>query len=231
MQVQKPQMTNVPSRAMTTKQRIKPTEMLSFKNYSHFFKLCLYQGDTAKPTDGSAMWPEKPNSINKAAPRCRATLFIFVKIPRCYSTPRLSASLLISPSACPARNWAYVSKLLTAMRAKYSPRNALKMWGEPLLCSSFFRNLTKSHYCVSYFFLLLITLYFISSYTTTVAGGCPTLVLLKRENDAKGGRPWRQIMPCPSCSHMQDRFFSSTRAGWEHDCCSCPWKHPPLPCE
>lgn len=61
MQVQKPQMTNVPSKAITTKQRIKPTEMISLKNYSDFSKLCLYQGDRAKPTDGSAMWPEKCN--------------------------------------------------------------------------------------------------------------------------------------------------------------------------
>lgn len=81
------------------------------------------------------------------------------------------------------------------------------MWGELLLCSSFFRNLTKSSYCVSYFFLLLRTLYLISSYSETVAGGCPTLVLLKRENNAKRGCLCRKIMPCPSYSHMQDRSF------------------------
>lgn len=81
------------------------------------------------------------------------------------------------------------------------------MWGQLLLCSSLFRNLIKSHYCASYFFLLLITLYFISSYTAAVAGSCPTLVLLKRENNAKRGCPRREIMPCPSCSHMQDRFI------------------------
>jgi len=104
MQVQKPKITSVLSKAMTTKQRLKPTEMLSFKNYSHFIKLCLYQGDTAKPTDGSAMWPEKCNCINKAALRCRATLFIFVKIPHCYSIPSLSASFLTGPSACPTGN-------------------------------------------------------------------------------------------------------------------------------
>lgn len=82
------------------------------------------------------------------------------------------------------------------------------MWGE-LLCSFFFKTLTKSCYCVSYFFLLLITLYFISSYRATVAGGYPTLVLLKRENNAKRGCPKREIMPCPSCSHVQDRFFQA----------------------
>lgn len=192
---------------MTTKQRIKPTEMLSFRNYSHFIRLCLYWGDRAKPTDSSAMWPEKLNCISKAALRCRATLFVFVKIPHCYSFPSLSASLLIGPSACPTGNLVYVAKLLAAIWVKYSLSNALDMWGELLLCSSFFRNLTKSSYCVSYFFLLLRTLYFISSYSETVAGGWPTLVLWKRENNAKRGCPWRKMMPCSSCSHMQDRFF------------------------
>lgn len=207
IQVQKPKITNVLSKAMTTKQRIKPTEMLSFRNYSHFIRLCLYWGDRAKPTDSSAMWPEKLNCISKAALRCRATLFVFVKIPHCYSFPSLSASLLIGPSACPTGNLAYVAKLLAAIWVKYSLSNALDMWGELLLCSSFFRNLTKSSYCVSYFFLLLRTLYFISSYSETVAGGWPTLVLWKRENNAKRGCPWRKMMPCSSCSHMQDRFF------------------------
>lgn len=99
------------------------------------------------------------------------------------------------------------------------------MWEELLLCSSFFRDLIKSHYCVTYFFLLLITLYFISSYTATVAGGCPTIVLLKRENNAKRGCPQREIMPCPSCSHMQDIFFQAQQPSG-NDCHLCPWKNP-----
>lgn len=104
------------------------------------------------------------------------------------------------------------------------------MWEELLLCSSFFRNLTKSHYCSIYFFLLLITLYFISSYTATVAGSCPTIVLLKRENNAKRGCPQREIMPCPSCSHMQDIFFQAQQPVG-NDCHLCPWKNPSLPCK
>lgn len=105
-------MAKTPSRQLY---RIQPTEMLSFRYYSHFIKLCLYWGDTAKPTDSSAMWPEKHNCINKAALRCRATFFIFVKIPHCYSIPSPSACLLIGPSACPTGNLAYVAKLLAAM--------------------------------------------------------------------------------------------------------------------
>lgn len=144
------------------------------------------------------------------------------------TTPFLSTSLFIGPSACPTENLAYVAKLLAAIWVKYSLSNALDMWGELLLCSSFCRKLTKSSYCVSYFFLLLRTLYFISSYSETVAGSCPTLVLLKRENNAKRGCPWRTIMPC---SHMQVRFFfSRTATSQEHDCCSCPWKQPSFPC-
>lgn len=176
------------------------------------------------------MWPEKLNCINKASLRCRATLLIFVKIPHCYSIPSLSASLLIGPSACPTGNLACVAKLLAAIWVKYSLQNALDMWEELLLCSSFFRNLTKSSYCLSYFFLLLRTLYFISSYSETVAGGCPTLVLLKRENNAKRGCPWRKIMPCPAAHTCKTDFFSRTATSQEHDCCSCPCKHPFLPC-
>lgn len=123
MQVQKPQMTNVPSKAITTKQKIKPTEMLSVKNYSHFIKLCLYQGDTAKPTDGSAMWPEKCNCINKAALRCRATLFIFVKIPHCYSIPCLSASLLSVHSAFPLEIRHMLPRSLQLYELNVHPRN------------------------------------------------------------------------------------------------------------
>lgn len=104
MQVQKPKMTNIPSKATTTKQRIKATEMLSFKNYSHFIKLCLYKGDKSKPTDSSAMWPEKCNSTNKAALRCTETLFFLIKIPLCNSNPQLSASLHNGPSTRPAVN-------------------------------------------------------------------------------------------------------------------------------
>lgn len=81
------------------------------------------------------------------------------------------------------------------------------MWGEMLLCSSFSRRLAEFLYCASHFFLSLITPYFISSQWVTVVGSFPTLVLLERENNAKRGCPWRQTMPCPSCSHMQDRFF------------------------
>lgn len=84
-----------------------------------------------------------------------------LKYHTCYSISSLSASLFIGTSACPTGNLAYVAKLLAAIWVKYSLSNAVDMWGEVLLCSSFFRNLTKSSYCVSYFFLLLRTLYFI----------------------------------------------------------------------
>lgn len=108
-------MTNIPSKETTTKQRIKTTEMLSFKNYSHFIKLCLYKGDKAKPTDSSSLWPGKCNGTNKVVLRCTATLFFFTEIPVCYSSPQLSASLPSSPSTCPAVNYAHVAKLLTVM--------------------------------------------------------------------------------------------------------------------
>lgn len=58
MQVQKPKMPSMPSKEITTKQSIKPTEILSFQECSHFIKHCLCQGDIAKPTDVSAMQPK-----------------------------------------------------------------------------------------------------------------------------------------------------------------------------
>lgn len=97
------------------------------------------------------------------------------------------------------------------MRAKYA-QNALKMWGELLLCSSFFRNLTKSRYCVSYFFLLLITLYFISSYAATVAGGCPTLVLLKKGKQYKERMSLEGDHALPQLlTHARQIFFKHMR--------------------
>lgn len=100
------------------------------------------------------------------------------------------------------------------------------MWGELPLYSSFFRNLTKSCYCASYFFSCIINTIFLFILHSDSCRRLPNTCTLKKAQQCKervspeGDHALLQLL-----THAR-QFFSSTTAGREHNCCSCPWKHP-----
>lgn len=62
----------------------------------------------------------------------------------------------------------------------------------------------------------------------------PNTCTLKKGKQCKERMSLEEDHALPQLLHMQDRFFfqffSRTATSQEHDCCSCPWKRPSLPC-